>query len=52
MKELVSTESIKQLDMKNVNFLLENMPPYAWFFGGRWNSNVFLECSRYEKLLR
>ena len=43
MKELVA-ESIKQLDMKNVNFLLENMPPYAWFFGGRWHSNVFLSA--------
>ena len=25
--------SIEKLDVKNVNFLLENMPPYAWFFG-------------------
>ena len=41
MKSLVA-ESIKELDLKNVNFLLENMPPYAWFFGGRWNCNVFL----------
>jgi len=43
MKELVS-KSVKELDLKNVNFLLENMPPYAWFFGGRWNSNVFLNA--------
>ena len=21
------------------------MPPYAWFFGGRWQSNVFLSAS-------
>lgn len=34
--------SVEELDFKNVNFLMENMPPYAWFFGGRWNSNVFL----------
>ena len=33
---------IDKLDKKNVNFLLENMPPYAWFFGGRWNANIFL----------
>ena len=38
-------DAVKQLDLKNVNFLLENMPPYAWFFGGRWNSNVFLDAS-------
>jgi len=43
MKNMV-TESIEKLDLKNVNFLLENMPPYAWFFGGRWNSNVFLSA--------
>ena len=38
-------DAVKQLDLKNVNFLLENMPPYAWFFGGRWNSNVFLDAT-------
>ncbi len=40
----VVIDSINQLDFKNVNFLLENMPPYAWFFGGRWHSNVFLSA--------
>ena len=35
-------DAVKQLDVTNINFLMENMPPYAWFFGGRWNSNVFL----------
>ena len=42
MKELVS-KSVKELDLKNVNFLLENMPPYAWFFGGRWNLKPCIE---------
>lgn len=37
-------DSVRTLDIKNINFLLENMPPYAWFFGGRWNSNVFLNA--------
>ena len=36
-------DSVKQLDTKNIQFLLENMPPYGWFFGGRWNSNIFLD---------
>ena len=35
-------DGVKKLDTKNINFLMENMPPYAWFFGGRWNSNIFL----------
>ena len=43
MKEL-TVDAIKELDTKNVNFLLENMPPYAWFYGGRWTSNVFLSA--------
>jgi len=37
------TEAVEKLDISKVNFLMENMPPYAWFFGGRWHSNVFLD---------
>ena len=37
--------AVNQLDFKDVSFLLENMPPYGWFYGGRWNSNIFLEAS-------
>ena len=48
MKSEIS-HSVKKLDFKGVNFLLENMPPYAWFFGGRWNCNVFLSASDMEK---
>ena len=44
MKGLI-TDSVKKLDFKNIDFLLENMPPYAWFFGGRWNCNVFLNTN-------
>lgn len=45
-------DSVAQLDLKNVTFLLENMPPYAWFFGGRWNCNVFLNASDMKKYCR
>jgi N-acetylneuraminate synthase len=37
--------AVDQLDFKGVNFLLENMPPYGWFFGGRWFSNCFLSAT-------
>jgi len=37
--------AVEKLDLHGVNFLLENMPPYGWFYGGRWNSNIFLEAS-------
>ena len=48
MKDMI-VDSVNQLDFKNVNFLLENMPPYAWFFSGRWNSNVFLNSNDMKK---
>lgn len=41
MKDML-IDSVNQLDISKVNFLLENMPPYGWFYGGRWNSNIFL----------
>jgi len=44
MKERV-VDAVEKLDLNGVNFLLENMPPYAWFFGGRWHSNCFLSTS-------
>jgi len=43
MKNML-VNSVKQLDFSKVNFLLENMPPYCWFYGGRWTSNIFLEA--------
>ena len=43
---------IDKLDFKGVNFLLENMPPYAWFFGGRWISNCFLSASEMLKFCK
>lgn len=44
MKDSV-VDAVGKLDFKGVNFLLENMPPYAWFFGGRWFSNCFLSAT-------
>ncbi|WP_187146546.1 TIM barrel protein [Nitrosopumilus maritimus] len=42
-------DAVEKLDISKVNFLMENMPPYAWFFGGRWHSNVFLDANDMEK---
>lgn len=44
MKDMLM-DSVNQLDISKINFLLENMPPYGWFYGGRWNSNIFLETN-------
>ena len=43
MKDML-VDSVNQLDFSKVHFLLENMPPYCWFYGGRWESNIFLEA--------
>lgn len=43
MKDSIA-DAVLKLDFKGTNFLLENMPPYAWFFGGRWFSNCFLSA--------
>jgi sugar phosphate isomerase/epimerase len=48
MKDML-VDAVKQLDISKVNFLLENMPPYCWFYGGRWTSNMFLESDELIK---
>jgi sialic acid synthase SpsE/sugar phosphate isomerase/epimerase len=32
--------ALKQLDTKGVDLLLENLPPYPWYFGGRWFGHI------------
>lgn len=33
--------SLEKVDMKDVKFYLENIPPRPWYFGGQWTQNVF-----------
>jgi N-acetylneuraminate synthase len=32
--------ALRQLDTTDVDLLLENQPPYPWYFGGRWFGHV------------
>jgi N-acetylneuraminate synthase len=32
--------ALRQLDTAGVDLLLENLPPYPWYFGGRWFGHV------------
>jgi sialic acid synthase SpsE/sugar phosphate isomerase/epimerase/CBS domain-containing protein len=32
--------ALRQLDTSGVDLLLENLPPYPWYFGGRWFGHV------------
>ena len=34
---------IRKLNYKDNEFLLENMPPQPWFYGGSWISNIFVD---------
>ncbi len=36
--------SIESLDYQGVEFLLENLPPHPWYFGGQWLTNAFMDA--------
>lgn len=36
-------KTMNELNATGVDFLIENMPPFPWFYGGQWNCNIFLE---------
>lgn len=36
--------SVEELDYAGVEFLLENLPPHPWYFGGQWLTNAFMDA--------
>ncbi len=42
-------DSLNKLNLESVEFLIENMPPYPWFFGGQWFSNLLIDADRLQK---
>ena len=36
-------KTMGELNAVGVDFLVENMPPFPWFYGGQWNCNFFME---------
>jgi N-acetylneuraminate synthase len=36
--------SVEALDYSGVEFLLENLPPHPWYFGGQWLTNAFMDA--------
>jgi len=42
-------KSLSELDKKNIPVLVENMPPYPWFFGGQWNCHVLIDAEEIRK---
>jgi sialic acid synthase SpsE/sugar phosphate isomerase/epimerase len=37
--------SLEALDYTGVEFLLENLPPHPWYFGGQWLTNAFMDAN-------
>lgn len=42
--------ALKQLDTAGVDLLLENLPPYPWYFGGRWFGHIICDVENTELL--
>lgn len=42
-------KSLSELKPGNVTILLENMPPYPWFFGGQWYCNILLDANEIKQ---
>lgn len=36
-------KAIADLNTEGVDFLVENMPPHPWFYGGQWHCNIFMD---------
>ena len=43
-------DSIRQLNMVEVDLLLENLPPFPWYFGGRWFGYVLTDAANTVKM--
>lgn len=36
-------KNLKSLNREGLQVLVENMPPFPWYFGGQWHNTVFLD---------
>jgi len=37
-------QSLGEINSEGVEILLENLPPYPWYFGGQWKGNYFMDA--------
>jgi len=44
-------QSVASLDFDGVEFLLENLPPHPWYFGGQWLTNAFMDAYEIREFL-
>jgi N-acetylneuraminate synthase len=43
-------DSVSRLDTSEVDLLLENLPPFPWYFGGQWFGHVLTDPATTERL--
>jgi N-acetylneuraminate synthase len=43
--------SVEELDFKDVELLIENLPPHPWYFGGQWLTNAFMDMVEIREFL-
>lgn len=48
---LLLADSLRQVDFLGMEFLLENLPPRPWFFGGEWVQNIFVDADEIRGFL-
>ena len=41
--------SLKVIHDHGIELLLENMPPYPWYFGGQWKGNYFMDADEIRR---
>jgi N-acetylneuraminate synthase len=37
-------DSLRRLDHRDVDLLIENLPPFPWYFGGKWFGHVLVDA--------
>ncbi len=45
-------DALATIDSTGVDLLLENLPPYPWYFGGRWFGHVACDAENTARLCR
>ena len=44
--------SLGEIDSNGIELLLENLPPYPWYFGGQWKGNFFMDAEEIRDFCR
>ena len=45
-------ETLSLLKTNGSEILVENLPPYPWYLGGQWNSNIFMDAEEIDKFCK